>query len=311
MKRLIILSVVFLVSTIFPARSLAGNESHKREVKGWNPPSVGPVVTWTAPVCRRNELDVQAFFFYNRTRGTFDSEGHYKSYKNKDRKWQWQEALFLQYGLTSRLEGSVYGMAQENIKHVDGLSAEASGFSDTWLYTRYCFIDESKWLPHTTALFQLKLPTGRYQKADEGKLGTDLFGSTESPGSYDYGFGAIFTKHLKPFILHADFSYNMPILTKIDGVKTRNGNYVMCDFGAEYFFLKGFNLMFEFNWLAGGDDRLDGELKPASDMQQMIIAPGIGWSNDKIQTLLAYQRTIAGSNVDVNDSLVFTFVLVF
>lgn len=312
---------------LYPIRSFAGDTSckrnmhplagreHQRSCKtgstGWNPLSAGPVVTWTAPVCCRNELDVQSFFFYNRTRGEFDSDGHYKSYKNKDRKWQWQQMLFMQYGLTDRLEAAVIGQAQQNIKHENGSSAEASGFGDTWLFTRYCLMDESTWLPHTTGLFQFKFPTGKYQKADKGKLGTDLMGSTQSPGSYDYGFGAILTKHLKPFILHADFAYNIPLFTSIDGVKVRNGDYVTFDFGAEYFLPKGFNLMLEFNWLDGGDKKTASELVPASDMHQLLMSPGIGWSNDKIQTLLAYQRTIAGSNVDVNDSIIFTFVLIF
>lgn len=290
---------------------LAEDASCKREIKGWGPPSAGPVVTWTAPVCCRNELDVQPFFFYNRTRGTFDSKGHYKSYRNKERKWQWQEMLFVQYGLMDRLELGALGSAQQNIRHADGQSAEAGGFGDSTLYVRYCAIEESAWMPHVTGLFQLKFPTGKYQKADEGKLGTDLTGSTQSPGSYDHGYGVLLTKRMKPFILHADFAYNIPILTRIDGVKTRHGNYVTFDFGAEYFLPKGFNLMLEFNWLAGGDKKKDGELVPASDIHQVQAAPGIGWSNDKIQTLLAYQRTIAGTNVDVNDSIVFTFVLVF
>lgn len=325
-RRIFLLTTVFTI-ILYPVVSFAGDDSCKKKLNplsgrdhqpscrtgstGWNPPSAGPIVTWTAPVCCRNELDVQPFFYYNRTRGTFDSEGHYKSYKNKDRKWQWQQALFLQYGLTDRLEAGALGQIQENIRHVDGASAEAFGFADTWLYTRYCFIGESAWMPHTTGVFQLKIPTGKHQKADGGKLGTDLMGSTQSPGSYDYGFGAMLTKHIKPFILHADFAYNIPMPTKIDGVKVRNGNYVSFDFGAEYFLPKNFNLMVEFNWLAGGDKKYDGELKPTSDIYQVQMAPGIGWSNDKIQTLLAYQRTIAGTNVDVNDSIIFTFVSVF
>ena len=112
-------------------------------------------------------------------------------------------------------------------------------------------------------------------------------------------------------MLHADFAYNVPCLTKIDGAKVRHGDYVNFDCGAEYFFYKGFNLMFEFNWLAGGDKKMDGLLMPATDITQVQISPGIGWSNDRIQTLLAYQRTIAGTNVDVNDSIIFTFVRVF
>lgn len=127
MKSNILMITAALSILIRPPLSFAAGDSCKREQKGWNPPSVGPLVTWTAPVVCPNELDAQLFFFYNRTRGTFDSEGGYKSFKNKEKKWQWQEMLFLQYGLTDRLEICGLGGAQQNIKHVDGQSAEGSG----------------------------------------------------------------------------------------------------------------------------------------------------------------------------------------
>lgn len=277
----------------------------------WNPVSVGPLTTWTAPHCGRGRLGVQPFFFYNRTRGVFDGEGRYKSFTGKETRSQYQEQLFLQYGVTDCLEIAGQGVYQQNLRHFEGDSAASTGFGDSYLFVRYCALEETAWLPHATAIFQLKLPTGKYEKADDGKLGTDLMGATSGGGSYDHGYGINFTKKLKPFILHADLIYTLPILTRVDGVKTRYGNYINYDLGVEYFLPHGFNLIVECNGFIQGDRKEDGEFVPASDVGFLNIAPGIGWSCDKIQTLLAYQRTLAGTNADVNDSVIFTFVYTF
>lgn len=136
-------------------------------------------------------------------------------------------------------------------------------------------------------------------------------GAGSGGGSYDLGLGVNMTKKLKPFVLHADAIYNFPQERKIDGLKTVYGRYLNYDFGLEYFLPKGFNLMVELNGFIQKDKRQKGEKLPATDIYSLTFAPGIGWSNDKIQTLLAYQRTLIGANTDANDSVVVTFVYTF
>jgi hypothetical protein len=307
-KLCIVLAVSGCIISNCPGYSFAQGEHEKCE---WNPVSAGPITTWTAPLCDKGKLVAQPFFFYNRTRGVFDGEGGYKSFTNKETKSQYQEQLFLQYGVTDRFEIDGQGVFQQNLHHVDSGSASSTGFGDTYIFGRYCILHEKHYLPHITALVQLKLPTGKYQKAEEGKLGTDLMGATSGGGSYDVGYGITFTKKMRPFVLHADFIYSCPMLTRVDGVKTKYSDYVNCDLGIECFLPRGFNLMFECNGFIQGDRKADSEFVPASDVQYLNITPGIGWSCDRIQTLLAYQRTIAGTNTDVNDSLIITCVYTF
>jgi hypothetical protein len=57
------------------------------ETEEWDPSSAGPITTWTAPLCAKGEFVMQPFLFYNRTRGSFNSEGHYDSLANNDRKY--------------------------------------------------------------------------------------------------------------------------------------------------------------------------------------------------------------------------------
>ena len=277
----------------------------------WNPPSAGPITTWTAPLCGKGKFVIQPFFFYNRTRGSFDLDGHYESLSDGDWKNQFQEQLFAQFGLTDRIEIDCQAVYQRNCVKIDGERACSTGFGDSYLFLRGCALEEKEWLPHVTALFQLKMPTGKYQKSNPDKLGSDLMGGTTGGGSWDPGFGINLTKHIKPFILHADASFSYPQLVRVDGVKTIYGQYVNYDFGVEYFLSKGFNLMIETNFLSQGDRWQDGDKISSSDIKYFMFTPGIGWSGDKIQMLLTYQRVMTGVNTDANDSVIFTFVYTF
>ena len=155
------------------------------------------------------------------------------------------------------------------------------------------------------------MPTGKYENADPDKLGADLMGAGSGGGSWAPGFGVTLTKKIKPFVLHADTVISFPQRVSVDGVKTRYADYLNYDFGIEYLLPKGFNLMLETNGFLQGDRKEDGERSPGSDVNYLTVAPGIGWSNDNIQTLIAYQRVLTGTNTDANDSIIATFVYTF
>jgi hypothetical protein len=69
--------------------------------------------------------------------------------------------------------------------------------------------------------------------------------------------------------------------------------------------------MLEANGYLQGDTRQDGQRVPSTDSSYLTISPGIGWSCEKVQFLLAYQRVVAGINTDANDSVVLTGVYTF
>jgi len=303
--RIIIFSSLVILST-----DICAEEASKIEEE-WDPASAGPITTWAAPLCGKGEFVIQPFFFYSNTRGVFNSEGHYKSLPAEDKKYQYQQQLLMQYGLTDRLEIDAQTVYQENYAKEGDLKAHSNGLGDSYLFLRYCAIEEQGWHPHAVILFQLKAPTGKYQHADPNKLGTDLMGATTGGGSWDPGAGLILTKKFKPFIFHTDLIYSFPQTVRIDEVKTKYGKYLNYDFGVEYFLPKGFNLTLEANGLLQGDKWEDGGRVPSSNIRYLTISPGIGWSNDKIQTLLAFQRIMVGKNTDANDSVVITCVYTF
>lgn len=311
MRRILIALAFAGLILLNPAERGFAHTEDQKTADDWEPVSAGPLTTWTSPLCGKGKLVIQPFFFYNRTRGTFNADGRYNSLPGGDRKYQLQEQLFAQYGLTDRLELDAQIVYQQNYAKQGESRAHARGFGDSYLFLRYCALEEQGWIPHTTGLFQLKIPTGKYQHADPDKLGADLMGATSGGGSWDQGLGVNLTKKLKPFILHADAVYSFPQRASVDGVRTRYANYLNYDFGAEYFLPKGFNLMFEINGFWQGDKKEDGARVPASDINYLTLSPGIGWSNQRIQVLLAYQRVVTGTNTDANDSAVLTCVYTF
>jgi len=297
--------VVLLYLVVFNSRIIFADTGGEKEE--WNPVSAGPVTTWTSPLCGREKFVIQPFFIYNRSRGSFDSNGHFDSLPSGEKRYQYQQQVFMQYGLTEKLEIDGQFVYQENFARQDGLKAHSSGFGDSFLFLRYCAVEEGRFMPHITGLFQVKFPTGKFQHANPEKLGTDLMGS----GSYDTGYGIILTKRIKPMILHLDAIYSFTNQVRVDGVTTKYGEYLNYDIGLEYFLSGGFNLMLEFNGYLQDDKRQDGKSVPDSDVSSFAVSPGIGWSNDKIQMLLAYQRTLTGVNADAGEGVVLTFVYAF
>jgi hypothetical protein len=301
MLRLFFLSVLLIAEWHVPL--------YAQEVspEAWEPVSAGTVTTWTAPLCGQGEFVLQPFFFYSRTRGSFDGKGRYETMPAGEKRFRLQEQLFMQWGLTDTIELDAQALYQQNYAEEGGLKARAEGFSDALLFLRYCLAEETAPFPHLTALFQVKFPAGKYQHLDPGKLETDSFGT----GSYDFGAGLIATKKIRPFVLHADLVVNFPREAKIDGVKTMYAPYLNYDLGMEYFFPKGFNLMLEFNGYYQGDTKENGGRVPDSGSRYFTVSPGVGWSHETIQVLLAYQRTPAGVNAEADETFVFTCVYTF
>ena len=175
-----------VLSAAISAGAFAEGDTGSTQLE-WSHPSANPIVTWTAPTTEKGKLSVQPYIFFTRSRGVFDKESHYKAYTDKDKKWQWQEQLFLSYGVTDDLEIDALGTYQQNIRQIGGASAESTGFSDTAIYASYCIVKEKGWIPCIAGWYQLKIPTGKYQKADRSRLGTDIMGATTDPGAYDNG----------------------------------------------------------------------------------------------------------------------------
>ena len=276
----------------------------------WNPFTPGPITTQPV-LCPKGRMMVQPYFYYNHTRGAFNSEGHYKALPAGQVKDQYVEQLYLQYGITGNLDVTALTNYQQNYAKQDGLKARDNGVGDSFLWLRYRAIDETCRLPAITGLFQLKIPSGKYQHADPNKLSMDLTGDISGGGSWAPGFGISLIKKIKPCILYFDTIYSFPQNVSIDDDTTRYGNFLNIDGAVEYFLPKGFNLLLEVNGFLQGDRRQAGSRAPATDVKYLTIIPGLGWSCEQLQVVLAYQRVAVGANTNANDSVILTFMHTF
>jgi len=276
----------------------------------WEPITPGPFTTFTAPVIVKNAFVIQPLSFFNITRGIFYGDGHYSSLPSKDYIYQQFIQLYTQYGLTERVEINAQSQWKINYVKEEGVSAENAGFADFFMNIRYCGIDETTWCPRVTGLFQVKLPTGKYEKPDDGKLLTDITGT----GSTDYTYGLSFTKGVYPIrtLFHLDLLLtNVPSPVKIDGVKTEFSNTYIVNGAFEWIFYKNFNLLGELLWQTQGGKRLDGDKASDTGQGSLIFSTGIGYSRENWQLLIGYQRTLAGTNVNANDTVAGTVIITF
>jgi hypothetical protein len=301
------LLIIFLAGFILMTINASDNISAAAEKEEWSPVSAGPITTWSAVIWEKGTLIVQPIFYFSTVKGTFDAEGGKQALDEGTKQSQQQQQLFVQYSLTDRLELSGQLIYQEASAVIGDATASSAGIADSYAYLRYCALKEKDNLPGITLLLQAKLPLGKYQEAAADKLETDIMGT----GSYDLGYGLIMTKTLKPFLLHADFTSTLPSEVTVDNVKTEYGNYINYDLGVEYFLPKGFNLLLEMNGFWQDRSKLDGVLTDDTDSKYLLLVPGVGWSNEKIQTLVAYQFSVSGKNTNATDSLVLTMVYTF
>ena len=302
-RPLILSLLILILASVAYAK---GEEQEREEL--WQPTTPGPFVTFSAPVQQKNQINIQPLYFFNIGRGRFTAEGNYKSLPRRDYSDQQLIQLYAQYGLTDCWELDVQPAWQFNYSKVAQSSAESYGFADMFVMTRYCFIEETRWIPRATALFQVKLPTGKFQKSEEGKLNTDITGT----GSIDYVYGFNFTKGIKPLLFHLDLLFtNAPSPVKIDGVKTEFSDTYTANGAVEWVFYKNFNLLGELLWQRQRDKRRNGDWAPSTAQSSLIFSTGIGYSKKSWQVLVGYQRTLAGQNVNANDTVAVTVLMNF
>jgi hypothetical protein len=216
-------------------------------------------------------------------------------------------SLFMQYGLLHNIEVDAQFLLLHNRSSEAGESASETGLGDTLLILRYNLLHETtSWHPEISLLGQVKFPAGKFEHGNDTKLGTDIMGT----GSYDLTLGLDFTKAVRPCIFHADLWYSWPLERTVDGVKTRYGDYVNWNAAVEIpFWKEKLAYMLEFNGGHQANNQENGIEIGASRMKSIVLCTGMELNvSDKVQLLLAYQRTLWGTNADAYDSVVGTLV---
>lgn len=273
----------------------------------WNPASAGPITTWPAAVTGKGRFVLQPFGYYNRTRGSFDDGGAFHSLAANESRWQKVEQILGLYGLTDRDEISLQLTFLELHSSLGRAQATTRNLGDTLLFYRYKFCDDEGGRPCWTGFSQLKIPTGKYQGANPGVLGTDIMGT----GSYDIGLGFNVSKKLRPFLFHFNLYATFPFPTSVDGAQVVYSPYINCNLAAEYFLGRGLSLMAELNGFSQGSRRENSLEAPDTRFSILNLIGGVGWTMGDVKALVGIQRTLAGVNVDAFDSFVGTVYFPF
>jgi hypothetical protein len=271
----------------------------------WNPYSTGPVITWIAPVTPAKALVPHVFGYYSSIRGIYGNDSALTLNSSDTEFTTMTQQLFLQYGLVQNWEVAMMAFYNEASAKIGSETASSNGFSDTLLFVRYQVKEAKGNLPCITYVGVLKAPTGKYQEFDFAKLGTDIMGA----GAWVPGLGVVITEKIKPFIFHMDMILSTPVEAKIYDQKVEYGVIGNLDLAVEGFLPAGFNWMLELNGMIQAPKKVQGEVIENSHSQSWLFTPAIGWSNDKIQTLVGYQRSFAGVNTLAIDSYFATVML--
>lgn len=292
------------VILIFGLTTFISSTVLKAQGCGWDPVTPGPFNTWTAPLCGREGLTIQPLFFYNNIRGIFNDKREYVPLEDNIKKAQLNSQIFFQYGIFEHLEIDLQLNFINNYLKSRNKNTKVSGIGDTILTGRYCPFEEKPLLPHITGLIQVKFPTGKYKNGDRDKMGLDLLGT----GSTDFTFGVNLSKKMKPFIFHNDLLFTIPASRNIDGRKIEYGKSINFNLAGEIILPHRLSLMFEFNALSQRNRKENNLEIKNSSIESGLTVFGIGYSVEKVQFLLGYQKTIYGKNTDYIEGIAFTIV---
>lgn len=269
--------------------------------EGWKPESVGAINGWNADVMGRHELFIRPTLFFINQRGNYNSDGGFEAFADNGKQRTTSASIFFQYGLTDRFElAGQTGMDRTRYEDDAQGSATSTQLQDSTLFLRCALATDGETAPLVTALFQLKMPTGKYQNADPAKLGTDITGT----GTWDHGYGIVLTKRWKPFALHADAIMSFPLKTTVDGTSTQYAPYLTYDFAAEYFYTDRLSLMAEFNGFSQGKVKYDGDAADGTESSYLSTLAGISYAAQNYQYFGGWQQSLLGKNSTYDGGLV-------
>ncbi|MCH9633567.1 MAG: hypothetical protein S4CHLAM7_02950 [Chlamydiae bacterium] len=193
----------------------------------YSPFYTGPLLAPSAHTVPKGKVNVQPYFFWQKNYGAYDR--NWKQQHTRSSMSMQYLAVF-QYGLTNFMDISV--IAQSWFKR--SLDESSFNYGDMSATVGFQLLDDflhTAW-PACVVEIGVNIPTGRFEKLDATKNGTDSSGT----GSYtptislnfQKSFNRLFKKSLDPldyhpFLFRWSFGYDLVPRTKVQGVNTYGG----------------------------------------------------------------------------------------
>jgi hypothetical protein len=204
----------------------------------WIPWFTGPLLTPAKQIVPQGFVSVQPYVIYTIENGEYDK--HWHEHSNEYNFYQIYQTVFLTVGATPFMDIEVFpGWFQSWTQ-----DASSSEFADFPVILNFQILSNPQDPRVPTLLFQIwqTFPTGKYQKLDPARLGTDGVGS----GTYQTVLGFTVSK-----LFHLDDTY-----------------YLSFRWNSSYQFnppthVKGLNVY-------GGDAMTDGKVRPGNILRTFL-----------------------------------------
>ena len=295
--------------------------------KMFNPWYAGPLLTPSAHILTPGLVNIQPYLFYINNYAKFDEHGHSHKISNIH---TINPTVPVLIGMLSWLDLSfnVQGVWNQAKKQYTGF------WGDTSVGLGFGLMDEGPYRP--ALLFGVKetFPSGRYQKLNPKKGGTDATGA----GSYNTTLSFNISKvlwwvSLHPMNFRVSLNYSLPALVGVKGYnaygggtgtdgRVHPGNSFQGDFGYEYSFTQKWVAALDIVYVYNGKTTFSGKTGfsapgvpaavggPFND--QLSLAPALEYNpNENLSILVGTWFSVWGRNSFNFASAVFTVEYTF
>lgn len=320
-KYFIIISTFILLSKngLFANRKIDHCHQLHSCYKQW---FAGPLFTPNATTVDPKHPGIEPVIIVSNTYGKYDSSWHLESTPNLLSIIPYVD---FQAGINEKIAFEIIALAAKNFCK----GTTSTHFKDTILRIGYQIANDipHSWVPDFRILLQETLPTGKYQKLNPRKYGTDCTGQ----GAYQTGFHLVAQKLFNadsahPFRLRGDLGYFFQSTVKIQGQSfyggdigtsgiVHPGRYLTIFLFGEYALSRTWALACELNYQQGQEGRFSkqrGDEFEVPAFNQIIVFPEIQRTISKNSAIIiGGSMTIAGKNSSAFASALFAFLHIF
>ncbi len=280
--------------------------------KMFNPWYAGPLLTPSAHILPPGSVNVQPYLFYTNNYARFDEHGHSKKIPNIH---TINPTVPVLVGMLSWVDLSfnVQGIWTQARKQYTGF------WGDTSVGLGFGLLSEGPYRPALLFAVKETFPTGRYQKLNPKKQGTDATGG----GSYSTNLSFNISKviwwiTLHPINFRASFNYSLPALVSVKGYnaygggtgtrgKVHPGNTFQGDLGFEYSFSQKWVFPLDIVYVYSRKTTFSGKPGRAAPgvpatvggpfNDQLSLAPGLEYNpNENLSLLTGVWFSVWGRN---------------
>jgi hypothetical protein len=213
----------YWIAFLLPFVCFADKVPHLLPAKGdYVPWLTGPLITPSARIVPVGYYYVEPYVYLIGNTGTYN--GHWNSVKNDHTFWANSFQPTIQIGLTQWMDFDIYPTVYYN--YTDHEAKWAFGDLPIAFDFQLYISDHEDWLPDVVFTIKELFPTGKYDRLDPKKKGTDVGGN----GSFNTGVELVFGKLFHLGGVHFTtqrlaFSYNLPAPVHLKGFNVYGGGY--------------------------------------------------------------------------------------